>query len=91
MTNPDLLLLDEPSSGLDLEETASLSATLQAIQAERGFSVLLVEHDIELVAEFTERSYVLEFGTLIASGTTAEVLASPAVRAAYLGTYELEA
>ncbi len=90
MTEPKLLLLDEPSSGLDREETSTLSNTLRAIQDARGFAILLVEHDIELVADFTTRTYVLDFGTLIASGPTAEVLASPAVRTTYLGSLEVE-
>ncbi len=85
MTRPRVLLLDEPSSGLDRQETADLAATLRAVQEEQGFAILLVEHDVELVSAFTERAYVLDFGTLIASGPTGEVLASDAVRAAYLG------
>jgi len=88
MTEPRLLLLDEPSSGLDREETAALATTLQEIQRAKGFAILLVEHDVELVADFTSRTYVLDFGTLIASGTTAQTLADPAVRRAYLGTAE---
>ena len=86
MTDPRLLLLDEPSSGLDREETTALATTLQSIQKENGFAILLVEHDVELVAAFTERTYVLDFGTLIESGPTADVMASPVVRHAYLGT-----
>ena len=85
MTDPRILLLDEPSSGLDREETNALAATLRAIQSERGFAILLVEHDVELVAEFTTRLYVLDFGQLIAQGPTTETLAAPAVRNAYLG------
>jgi branched-chain amino acid transport system ATP-binding protein len=85
MTRPRVLLLDEPSSGLDRHETADLAATLRKVQQEEGFAILLVEHDVELVAGFTERTYVLDFGALIAAGPTAEVLASHAVRAAYLG------
>jgi len=85
MTRPRVLLLDEPSSGLDRQETAHLAATLRTVQAEQGFAILLVEHDVELVATFTERVYVLDFGRLIAEGPTAEVLDSAAVREAYLG------
>jgi branched-chain amino acid transport system ATP-binding protein len=85
MTQPRILLLDEPSSGLDRQETASLARTLRAAQAEQGFAILLVEHDVEFVAEFTERTYVLDFGTMIASGPTADVLQSQIVREAYLG------
>ena len=85
MTDPRLLLLDEPSSGLDREETAALATTLRTVQDERGFAILLVEHDVELVASFTERASVLDFGRLIASGSTVDVMADPAVRKAYLG------
>jgi len=90
MTDPKLLLLDEPSSGLDRDETAALATTLRTVQAEKGFAILLVEHDVELVADFTERCYVLDFGALIAEGSTAEALANPAVRHAYLGSLELD-
>jgi branched-chain amino acid transport system ATP-binding protein len=86
MTEPDVVLLDEPSSGLDRAETAALAETLQEIQAEKGFAVLLVEHDIELVSSFTTRSYLLDFGVLLTSGPTPEVMASDEMRAAYLGT-----
>ncbi len=88
MTEPEVLLLDEPSSGLDRTETAALAATLKEVQATQGFSILLVEHDVELVADFTTRSYVLDFGRTILEGPTDEVLASPEVRAAYLGNVE---
>jgi len=85
MTEPKLLLLDEPSSGLDAAETAALAATLRVVQAERGTGVLLVEHDVEFVRSFSDRLYVLDFGTLIAAGPTADVLGSDEVRRAYLG------
>ncbi len=85
MTDPRLLLLDEPSSGLDRVETNALAETLRAVQAERGFAILLVEHDVELVSGFTERCCVLDFGRTIASGGTRDVLADPTVRRAYLG------
>ncbi|HEY4634405.1 MAG TPA: ABC transporter ATP-binding protein [Candidatus Limnocylindrales bacterium] len=88
MTEPKLLLLDEPSSGLDRGETAALAKTLQDVQQSQGFAILLVEHDVELVASFTTRSYVLDFGRLITQGPTREVLASDEVRAAYLGDLE---
>jgi branched-chain amino acid transport system ATP-binding protein len=88
MTEPRVLLLDEPSSGLDRSESASLAQTLREVQSEQGFAILLVEHDVELVASFTDRCYVLDFGRLIASGATKDVLASPEVRAAYLGDLE---
>jgi branched-chain amino acid transport system ATP-binding protein len=85
MTEPKLLLLDEPSSGLDAMETNALAETLRAVQAERGTAVLLVEHDVEFVRSFSTRLSVLDFGHLIAAGPTAEVLADDAVRRAYLG------
>jgi branched-chain amino acid transport system ATP-binding protein len=85
MTKPALLLLDEPSSGLDRVETADLARTLRAVQEEQGIAILLVEHDVEFVADFTDRSYVLDFGCMIAEGPTTEVLGSDVVRQAYLG------
>jgi len=85
MTEPKLLLLDEPSSGLDASETDSLADTLRYVRKERGIAVLLVEHDVEFVRSFVDRLYVLDFGALIASGPTAEVLGSDEVRRAYLG------
>jgi branched-chain amino acid transport system ATP-binding protein len=88
MTEPKVLLLDEPSSGLDRAETNALALTLREVQAQQGFSILLVEHDVELVSSFTERSYVLDFGRMILEGPTNEVLASKEVRAAYLGNLE---
>ena len=89
MTEPRLLLADEPSSGLDREETDALAATLREVQGERGFAVLLVEHDVELVSSFTERTYVLDLGHLIAEGPTAEVMADQRVRQAYFGDIEV--
>ena len=88
MIEPSLLLLDEPSSGLDRSETAALAQTLHEVQERQGFAILLVEHDVELVSGFTTRSYVLDFGRKILEGPTSEVLASDAVRAAYLGDLE---
>jgi branched-chain amino acid transport system ATP-binding protein len=91
MTQPTLLLLDEPSSGLDRRETATLATTLREVQDERGFAVLLVEHDIELVSTFTTRSYLLDFGRMLVDGPTATVMASDEMRHAYLGDLEVPA
>lgn len=85
MTEPTLMLLDEPSSGLDGRETEALAETLRAVQAERGTAVLLVEHDVEFVRSFSTRLSVLDFGHLIAAGPTEQVLSDDAVRKAYLG------
>jgi branched-chain amino acid transport system ATP-binding protein len=91
MTAPELLLLDEPSSGLDRSETAALAETLRKVQAERGFAILLVEHDVELVAGFTTRSYLLDFGRMLLEGATPDVMASDEMRTAYLGDLEATA
>jgi branched-chain amino acid transport system ATP-binding protein len=85
MTEPLLLLLDEPSSGLDQSETMDLVGTLQTVQRERGTAILLVEHDVEMVQAFASRLYVLDFGIVIATGPTADVMSDDAVRKAYLG------
>jgi branched-chain amino acid transport system ATP-binding protein len=85
MTGPKLVLLDEPSSGLDRHETEALTVKLRAVQKERGIAILLVEHDVDFVRSLVQRVFVLDFGTLIASGPTAEVFADDAVRRAYLG------
>ncbi|HEY2831413.1 MAG TPA: ATP-binding cassette domain-containing protein [Sporichthyaceae bacterium] len=79
------LLLDEPSSGLDVHETEEFGAVLSQHVADTGIGVLLVEHDMALVARVCTQVYVLDFGRLIWSGPTAEALAAEAVRAAYLG------
>jgi len=85
MTQPKLLLLDEPSSGLDRKETAALAQRLRRLAEESGTAVLLVEHDIDLVQQVVSRIFVLDFGTMIASGPTDDVLSDAAVRKAYLG------
>jgi len=88
MTQPRLLLLDEPSSGLDVRETESLAERLATVQAEHEFAVLLVEHDVEMVSSLVSRLYVLDFGELIANGPTTDVLGDAEVRKAYLGEFE---
>jgi ABC-type branched-subunit amino acid transport system ATPase component/branched-subunit amino acid ABC-type transport system permease component len=80
-----LLLLDEPSAGLDRVETARFGEVLRSIVGERGIGVLLVEHDMSLVMEICDDITVLNFGTLIFAGTPAEVQESDIVRSAYLG------
>jgi len=82
---PRLLLADEPSSGLDEHETADLAAVLRIIQRDRGTAVLLVEHDLGIVADVVDRVVVMDVGARIAEGTFAEVMGNPLVRHAYLG------
>jgi ABC-type branched-subunit amino acid transport system ATPase component len=86
-----LLLLDEPSSGLDPSETRGFAEILRGVIEDEGTGVLLVEHDMSLVRAVCDYTYVLDFGVPIADGPTAEVLASEAVRAAYLGEVEVSA
>lgn len=85
---PRLVLLDEPSSGLDSRETLSLAGVLLSLRDTRRTAVLLVEHDLDLVRAVVERAYVLDFGKLIAEGKVRDVLADAAVRRAYLGDDE---
>jgi ABC-type branched-subunit amino acid transport system ATPase component len=80
-----LLLLDEPSSGLDRVETARFGEILSRTVSERDTGILLVEHDMALVLSVCDYIYVLEFGCLIFEGTPDEIRASDIVRAAYLG------
>ncbi len=83
--DPMLLLLDEPAAGLRLKEKQALAAVLRQLRDE-GMAILLVEHDMDLVMGLVDRVVVMEFGTKLIEGTPEEVQASPAVRAAYLGT-----
>jgi len=85
MGEPRLLMADEPSSGLDVYETKELAGVLRALQAERGMAVLLVEHDLGMVAEVVDRTVVMDLGQVIAQGTFDEVMADDEVRHAYLG------
>jgi branched-chain amino acid transport system ATP-binding protein len=82
---PRILMADEPSSGLDVQETRALADTLRHVREEHGTAVLLVEHDLDMVAQVVDRVIVLDFGQQIAAGTLDEVMADPAVRKAYLG------
>lgn len=79
------LLLDEPSSGLDVSETHVFGKVLTDFVKDTGTGILIVEHDMALVAEICQRIYVLDFGKIIYEGTTQEALHSELVRAAYLG------
>jgi len=83
-----LLLLDEPSSGLDHRESERFGAILRRLVGQNGVGILLVEHDMALVMAVCDYLYVLDFGELIFQGTPAETSESPIVRAAYLGDDE---
>jgi ABC-type branched-subunit amino acid transport system ATPase component len=82
----DLLLLDEPSSGLNRVETERLGRVLTRVIGERDIGILLTEHDMALVTQVCSYIYVLDFGAQIFEGTPAEVMRSAEVRAAYLGS-----
>ena len=84
-THPKLLLLDEPAAGMNPQETQELMNMIRWIRKEFGLSILLIEHDMSLVMGICERIYVLEYGSIIASGTPAEIQSNKEVIRAYLG------
>ena len=84
-TNPKVLLLDEPAAGMNPQETAELTALIKQIQQQFNITILLIEHDMSLVMNVTERIYVLEYGRLIAHGTPDEIKNNKRVIEAYLG------
>ncbi|MCY1164360.1 Arginine transport ATP-binding protein ArtM [compost metagenome] len=84
-TQPRLLLLDEPASGLNPEETRELAFWIDDIQKDLGITVIMVEHDMSLVSEAADRVLCMNMGQVLALGTPEEVQADPAVIAAYLG------
>ncbi len=85
MTEPRLLLADEPSSGLDPGEAAAVGRALRRAVDRHDLAVLLVEHDLDLVGRVADRVVVLDAGRVIAEGTMSQVVSSDAVRRAYLG------
>jgi len=83
--DPVLLLLDEPAAGLNPRETKALSGLIRRIRDERGVTVALVEHDMDLVMGISDEVTVLSFGRVLAHGTPREIQQNPEVIAAYLG------
>lgn len=87
-TQPRLLLLDEPAAGMNPQETNELTSFIGQLRKDLGISILLIEHHMDLVMDISDRIYVLDFGSLIAEGTPAEIQNNQAVIDAYLGVSE---
>ena len=84
-SEPSLLLLDEPTAGMNPRETAEMMTLINKLRTELGLSVLLIEHDMRVVMGISDRITVLDHGERIAEGTPAEIRANPRVIEAYLG------
>src|SRR5207302_1107358 len=83
---PTMLLLDEPSAGLNRDEREDLARFILRIKHETGITMIWIEHDLEMVADLADRIHVLDYGRTLAHGPPAEVLRDPRVIAAYVGT-----
>ena len=87
--DPKLIMFDEPDGGLSVEETRRLGDLILGIHALTGAQTLVIDHDVELISRVCSETLVLDFGRRVAFGPTAEVLAAPRVKAAYLGAEDL--
>lgn len=87
--NPKLIMFDEPAGGLSVEETHRLGDLILGIHALTGAQTVVIDHDVELISRVCAETLVLDFGRRIAFGPTADALADPKVKAAYLGTEEV--
>ena len=86
VSRPDLLLLDEPAAGLTNEEVSGLAGVIRDLRDNQGVTILLVEHQMNLVMEVSDRVCVLDFGRKIAEGPPEQVRKDPAVVQTYLGS-----
>jgi len=86
--HPKLLLLDEPTAGMGDQETEAIAELMQRLHRQHGLTIVLIEHDMQLVFRLADRITVLDRGAMLASGTPAEIGANDAVQAAYLGRQE---